>query len=217
MAHRRHAVLAAVSRGCPPPNDKSLRDTHPSATASTRKHRPCDLHVLSMPPAFALSQDQTLRFIPTPNPTSQPPPRVTRKHEPKPQAKHPESQPSQAKPKQPKPQAATASTANPRPKANHPRHKTPGNPPQSKRHNASNSPRGAANISLPLHRFIMSTNTAWQPHLTAQHTRNTGTASQPRNQRASQHSAVRTTPHQHGKKTSSRHRPNRQSPSAPTN
>src|SRR5271165_636086 len=25
--------------------------------------RPCDLHVLSMPPAFALSQDQTLRFI----------------------------------------------------------------------------------------------------------------------------------------------------------
>jgi hypothetical protein len=27
---------------------------------------PCDLHVLSMPPAFALSQDQTLRFIPVP-------------------------------------------------------------------------------------------------------------------------------------------------------
>ena len=25
--------------------------------------QPCDLHVLSMPPAFALSQDQTLRFI----------------------------------------------------------------------------------------------------------------------------------------------------------
>ena len=63
LAHRRHAVLAAVSRGYPPPNDKSLRDTHPSATARTRKHAPCDLHVLSMPPAFALSQDQTLRFI----------------------------------------------------------------------------------------------------------------------------------------------------------
>ena len=31
---------------------------------------PRDLHVLSMPPAFALSQDQTLRFIPAPsNPT----------------------------------------------------------------------------------------------------------------------------------------------------
>ena len=27
------------------------------------RHRPRDLHVLSMPPAFALSQDQTLRFI----------------------------------------------------------------------------------------------------------------------------------------------------------
>ena len=61
LAHRRHAVLAAVSRGYPPPNDKSLRDTHPSATA--HRSEPCDLHVLSMPPAFALSQDQTLRFI----------------------------------------------------------------------------------------------------------------------------------------------------------
>jgi hypothetical protein len=29
---------------------------------------PCDLHVLSMPPAFTLSQDQTLRFIISPNP-----------------------------------------------------------------------------------------------------------------------------------------------------
>ena len=27
------------------------------------KAHPCDLHVLSMPPAFALSQDQTLRFV----------------------------------------------------------------------------------------------------------------------------------------------------------
>ena len=32
MAHRRHAVLAPVSQGYPPPNDKSLRVTHPSAT-----------------------------------------------------------------------------------------------------------------------------------------------------------------------------------------
>ena len=63
MAHRRHAVLAPVSRGYPPPNDKSLRVTHPSATDS--RNCPCDLHVLSMPPAFALSQDQTLRFIGT--------------------------------------------------------------------------------------------------------------------------------------------------------
>src|SRR6185437_6333302 len=32
--------------------------------------QPCDLHVLSMPPAFALSQDQTLRFISTPSHTA---------------------------------------------------------------------------------------------------------------------------------------------------
>ena len=58
----RHAVLAVVSHGCPPPKDRYLRVTHPSATDS--RSCPCDLHVLSMPPAFALSQDQTLRFIP---------------------------------------------------------------------------------------------------------------------------------------------------------
>ena len=56
-----HAVLAPVSRRYPPPVDRFLRVTHPSATAGLP--RPCDLHVLSMPPAFALSQDQTLRFI----------------------------------------------------------------------------------------------------------------------------------------------------------
>ena len=59
-----HAVLATVSRGCPPPKDRYLRVTHPSATDS--RSCPCDLHVLSMPPAFALSQDQTLRFISAP-------------------------------------------------------------------------------------------------------------------------------------------------------
>ena len=38
--------------------------------------RACDLHVLSMPPAFTLSQDQTLRFIHQPGlrPTSSEPP-----------------------------------------------------------------------------------------------------------------------------------------------
>ena len=56
-----HAVLAVVSHSCPPPGDRYLRVTHPSATAGLPQ--PCDLHVLSMPPAFALSQDQTLRFI----------------------------------------------------------------------------------------------------------------------------------------------------------
>ena len=58
---RYHAVLAVVSHGCPPPRDRFLRVTHPSATAGLP--RPCDLHVLSMPPAFALSQDQTLRLV----------------------------------------------------------------------------------------------------------------------------------------------------------
>src|SRR6201985_3488284 len=61
VTRRCHAVLAVVSHGCPPPRDRSLRVTHPSATDS--RSCPCDLHVLSMPPAFALSQDQTLRFI----------------------------------------------------------------------------------------------------------------------------------------------------------
>ena len=70
---RCHAVLAAVSRCYPPPMDRYLRVTHPSATEELPP--PCDLHVLSMPPAFALSQDQTLRFIkPTtrPKPSNQP-------------------------------------------------------------------------------------------------------------------------------------------------
>jgi hypothetical protein len=34
--------------------------------------RACDLHVLSIPPAFALSQDQTLRFISAAKPKAQP-------------------------------------------------------------------------------------------------------------------------------------------------
>ncbi len=37
------------------------RVTHPSAT-DVLLH-PFDLHVLSLPPAFVLSQDQTLRFM----------------------------------------------------------------------------------------------------------------------------------------------------------
>ena len=62
---RHHAVLAPVSQGCPPPQGTFLRAPHPSAAEG--RSPPRDLHVLSMPPAFALSQDQTLRFIiPTP-------------------------------------------------------------------------------------------------------------------------------------------------------
>ena len=40
------------------------RVTHPSATNFEKQalHRPFDLHVLGAPPAFILSQDQTLMF-----------------------------------------------------------------------------------------------------------------------------------------------------------
>ena len=64
FSRRRHAVLAPVSRGCPPPSDMFLRGPHPSAADARR--RPRDLHVLGMPPAFALSQDQTLSYNPWP-------------------------------------------------------------------------------------------------------------------------------------------------------
>src|SRR5258708_40050966 len=39
------------------------RATHPCATRPGRNRISFDLHVLSMPPAFVLSQDQTLMFI----------------------------------------------------------------------------------------------------------------------------------------------------------
>ena len=57
-----YAVLAPVSRGCPPLLGRFLRVTHPSAAF----HRPKpvstrDLHALGTPPAFILSQDQTLQ------------------------------------------------------------------------------------------------------------------------------------------------------------
>ena len=61
---RVYAVLAHLSVCYPPLWGKQLRVTHPSAG---RQHQnqssdllPLDLHVLSMPPAFTLSQDQTL-------------------------------------------------------------------------------------------------------------------------------------------------------------
>jgi len=39
LALRLHAVLAAVSRGYPPPMDRSLRVTHPSATDTPKDAR----------------------------------------------------------------------------------------------------------------------------------------------------------------------------------
>ena len=62
---RAYAVLAWVSSGCPPQKGKFLRITHPSATrrqGASSLALPFDLHVLSMPPAFNLSQDQTLHL-----------------------------------------------------------------------------------------------------------------------------------------------------------
>ena len=60
---RAYAVLARVSSGCPPLPGRFLRVTHPSATLLAPEGTfAFDLHVLSMPPAFNLSQDQTLQF-----------------------------------------------------------------------------------------------------------------------------------------------------------
>ena len=61
---RVYAVLAAVSSCYSPPQGRFPRVTHPFATKVTGASSgpSFDLHVLSMPPAFALSQDQTLKL-----------------------------------------------------------------------------------------------------------------------------------------------------------
>ena len=63
---RVYAVLANVSIGYPPLLGRFLRVPHPSAarqqTVSLQLPLPLDLHVLGVPPAFNLSQDQTLQF-----------------------------------------------------------------------------------------------------------------------------------------------------------
>ena len=65
-----YGVLALVSQCCPPLWDRFSRITHPSATRlfsfpteAFHKKYSFDLHVLSAPPAFILSQDQTLSKI----------------------------------------------------------------------------------------------------------------------------------------------------------
>ena len=62
FASRPYPVLAAVSRRCPEPQGRFPRVTHPCA--APHRSEALDLHVLSAPPAFVLSQDQTLSFIP---------------------------------------------------------------------------------------------------------------------------------------------------------
>ncbi len=61
---RAYAVLASVSRGYSPLLGRFPRVTHPFATKVTGASPgpSFDLHVLSMPPAFVLSQDQTLKL-----------------------------------------------------------------------------------------------------------------------------------------------------------
>ena len=61
---RAYAVLAIVSNSYSPLQGRFPRVTHPSATkVSGASSGPSfDLHVLSVPPAFALSQDQTLKL-----------------------------------------------------------------------------------------------------------------------------------------------------------
>ena len=56
-----YAVLPPVSRSYPPPKGMFPYVPHPSATAVLLQ--PFNLHVLGLPPAFVLSQDQTLIFI----------------------------------------------------------------------------------------------------------------------------------------------------------
>ncbi len=58
-----YAVLARVSSGYPPLLGRFLRVTHPSATLLVPEGTfSFDLHVLSLPPTFNLSHDQTLQF-----------------------------------------------------------------------------------------------------------------------------------------------------------
>ena len=58
---RSYPVLAPVSEGYPKAGAGYSRVTHPFAARVPRRAFPLDLHVLSTPPAFVLSQDQTLQ------------------------------------------------------------------------------------------------------------------------------------------------------------
>ena len=66
LLRRAYSVLAYVSICCPQLQGRFPRVTHPSATRRLEKQVslsfPSDLHVLRLPPAFILSQDQTIQF-----------------------------------------------------------------------------------------------------------------------------------------------------------
>src|SRR5262249_62376069 len=59
---RTYAGLAALSRCCPPLGGMFPRGPQPCATQRS-KTAACDLHALGTPPAFVLSQDQTLHCL----------------------------------------------------------------------------------------------------------------------------------------------------------
>jgi hypothetical protein len=69
-----YRVLATVSGGYPQVKGRLLTCYSPVRRSSTPERAfPLDLHVLSTPPAFVLSQDQTLRRKTKPHPTPQGP------------------------------------------------------------------------------------------------------------------------------------------------
>ncbi len=61
LIRRPYAVLATLSGSYPSLWGIFLRVTQPSAARVPRRALPLDLHVLGTPPAFILSQDQTLQ------------------------------------------------------------------------------------------------------------------------------------------------------------
>src|SRR5690606_41792364 len=63
LLRRDHGVLRRVSPTYPPPQGTFDTITRPSATVPGRSRFSFDLHALTMPTAFNLSQDQTLQFL----------------------------------------------------------------------------------------------------------------------------------------------------------
>ena len=65
MSRRAYAVLSFLSEGYPPLLGRLPTRYSPVRRSSTPEGAfPLDLHVLGAPPAFILSQDQTLQFEP---------------------------------------------------------------------------------------------------------------------------------------------------------
>ena len=129
---------------------------------------PCDLHVLSMPPAFALSQDQTLRFISSAltHRQSEQRPKHEQNHHPAHNQKHVQTKHIQTNtpakhPKQAKHQATIPSTS----RSQKPRHQQ-NNRPANHTHTHPQSPTGkkdAANLSLPQQIYLSMNNSHKAP------------------------------------------------------